>query len=70
MCIIRTVSGVLDALERGTKSAAAHKWADYLCEPCRLGGPQRFKIEDKISSGPQVGGSANSAVQSTGSPTD
>ena len=39
----------------GTKSAVAHKWAGPLHNPCRLGGPQRFKAGDKISSGPQVG---------------
>ena len=31
------------------------KWADWLHNPYRLGGPQRFRAGDKISSGPQVG---------------
>ena len=30
----------------------AHKWANWLHDPCRLGGPQRFKAGDKITSAP------------------
>ena len=47
---------VPNASKRGTKSVVAHKWADWLHNPRRLGGPQCFKAGDKISNGPQVGG--------------
>ena len=53
--IVSAAWGVPNTSERGTKSAIAHKWAGWLHNPCRLGGPQRFKGGDKISSGPQVG---------------
>ena len=33
----------------------AHKWAEWLHNLCRLGGPQRFKWGGGVSSGPQVG---------------
>ena len=49
------VSGVPNALQRGTKSERAHKWADRLHHPCRVGGAQRFTPGDKITKGPQVG---------------
>ena len=49
------VEGILDALERGTKSAVAHKWAQWLHNPCRLGDPRCFGARDKIGSGPHVG---------------
>ena len=32
----------------------AQKWAGWLHNPCHLGAPQRFGLEDKIKSGPQV----------------
>ena len=47
--------GVPTALERGAKSEVAHKWARWLYNPCRLGGPHRFRAGGKIRSGPQVG---------------
>ena len=47
--------GVPTALERGAESEVAHKWARWLRNPCRLGGPHRFKAGGKIRSGPQVG---------------
>ena len=50
--------GVSKALERRTNSEVAQKWADWLHNPYRLGGPQHLRGEDKISSGPQVGGLA------------
>ena len=46
---------VLNALERGTESEVAHKWAGLLHNPCRLGGPQRFKAGDRIRSGLVMG---------------
>ena len=33
----------------------AHKWARWLHNPCRLGGPDRFRAGGRIRSGPQVG---------------
>ena len=39
----------------GAKSEVAHKWARWLHNPCRLGGPHRVRAGDKIRSGPQVG---------------
>ena len=51
----------------GTKSARAHKWADWLHNPCRPGGPQRYKGGNKIRSGPQVGRLATSPLLSQGS---
>ena len=34
----------------------AHKWARWLHNPYRLGGPQRFRAGGKIRSGPKIGG--------------
>ena len=53
--IALATSGVPNGSKRATKSAMAHKWTGCLHYPCRLGGPQRFKEGDKVSSGPQVG---------------
>ena len=47
--------GVHNASEQGTKSAMAHKWAGWLHNPCRQGGPQHFIAMDKIRGVPQVG---------------
>ena len=44
----RLPSGVPNALERGTKSALAHKWPGWLGHPCRMGGPQRFKAGESF----------------------
>ena len=52
--------------KRGTISEVAHKWADWLCHPCRLEGAQLFSAGDKMSSGPQVGGLATSPMPSGG----
>ena len=35
--------GVPTASERGAESEVAHKWARWLHNPCRLGGPHRFR---------------------------
>ena len=45
---------VPDTSERVTKSEGAHKWADWLNDPCPLGGPQHFGAGDKIRSGPAL----------------
>ena len=47
-------SGVPTSSERGPKSAVAHKWAEWLHNPYRLGGPQRFKAGNRVTKGPQV----------------
>ena len=41
--ITPTAWGVPTASERGAKSEVAHKGARWLHDPCRLGGPHRFK---------------------------
>ena len=46
--------GVPTASERGAELEVAHKWAAWLHNPCRLGGPHRFRAEGRIRSGPQV----------------
>ena len=67
--ITPAVWGVPNALERGTKSEVAHKWADWLRHPCRMGVHQRFRAGDKIRGGPQVDGMATSPLPYGGSPT-
>ena len=47
--------GVTPASERGAESKVAHKWARWLHNPCRLGGPHRFRAGGTIRGGPQVG---------------
>ena len=39
--ITRTAQGVPKASKQGAKSQVAHKWARWLHNPCRLGGPHR-----------------------------
>ena len=43
------------ASKRGAESEVAHKWARWLHNPYRLGGPHRFRAGGRIRSGPQVG---------------
>ena len=62
------VSGIPTASERGAKSEVAHKWANWLPHPCRIGEPHRFKAGGKIRSGPQVGKEATSPLPYRGSP--
>ena len=50
------------------KSEVAHWWAKWLCHPCRLGDPHRFRAGGKIRSGPLVGKVATSPLPSRGSP--
>ena len=47
--------GVPSASEQGAELKVAHKWARWLHNPCRLGGPHRFRVERRIRTGPQVG---------------
>ena len=62
------VSKIPTASERGKRSEVAHKWAKWLCHPCRLGDPHRFRAGAKIRSGPLLGKVATSLLPSRGSP--
>ena len=62
------VSGSPIAAERGAKSEVAHKWANWLPHPCRIGEPHRCRAGGKIKSGPQVGKLATSPLPYRGSP--
>ena len=62
------VSGIPTAAEQGAKSEVAHKWANWLPHPCRIGDPHRFKAGGKIRSGPQMGKLATSPLPYRGSP--
>ena len=63
-----TASGIPSASERGAESEVAHKWANWLPHPCRIGDPLRFRAGGKIRSGPQVGKLATSPLPYRGSP--
>ena len=45
--ITPATSRIPSASERGAESQAAHKWARWLRNPCRLGDPLRFKSGGK-----------------------
>ena len=62
------VSGSPTALERGAKSEVAHKWANWLPHPCRIGEPHRLRAGGRIRSGPQVGKLATSTLPYRGAP--
>ena len=62
------VSGIPASSELGAKSEVAHKWAEWLPHPCRIGDPHRFRAGGKIRSGPQVGKMATSPLPYQGSP--
>ena len=47
----------------------AHKWATWLHNPCRLGGPHRFRAGGRIRIGPQVGKVATQPLPPGGVPT-
>ena len=53
--ITHAASGVPTASELGAQLEVAHKWARWLHNPCRLGGPHRFRAGGRIRSGPQAG---------------
>ena len=46
----------------------AHKWARWLHNPCRLGGPHNFTAGDRIRGGLQVGKVATLPLPPRGSP--
>ena len=54
--------------ERGAKSEVAHKWANWLPHPCRIGEPHRFRAGGKIRSGPLMGKVATSPLPYRGAP--
>ena len=47
--------GVPTASKRRAQSEAAHKWARWLHNPCRLGGPHRFTAGGRIRGALKVG---------------
>ena len=47
----------------------AHKWAGWLHNPCRRGGPHRFRAGEIIKNGPRMGRVATLALPPGGSPT-
>ena len=53
--ITPTVWGMPYASERETKSEVAHKWAQWLHNPRRRGGPQCFRAGDRVRCGRQMG---------------
>ena len=67
-CVTPAVSEIPTASERGAKSEVTHLWAKWLCHPCRLGDPHRFRAGGKIRSDPLVGKVATSPLPSRGSP--
>ena len=56
--ITPAIWGVPNPSQRGIISTMDHKRADWLHNPCHLGGPQCFTAGDNIKDGPQVGGLA------------
>ena len=66
--ITPAASGIPAALERGSKSEVAHKWAGWLHNPCRPGDPHRFRAGGKVRIGPQVGKVATSPLPPRRSP--
>ena len=62
------VLGIPSAAGWGTESEVAHLWARWLRNPCRLGDPFRFRVGDKIGSGPLVGKVATQPLPPRGSP--
>ena len=62
------VSGSPTAAEQGVKSEVAHKWANWLRQPCRIGEPHHLKAGGKIRSGPEVGEMDASPLPYRGAP--
>ena len=67
-CVTPAISEIPTAAERGAKSEVTHLWAKWLCHPCRLRDPHRFRAGGKIRSDPLVGKVATSPLPSRGSP--
>ena len=62
------VWGVHNASERGTKSAVAHTWADWLYHLCRLGSPI-LHSEGQNQQGPTHGQIGYIILAAKGAPT-
>ena len=60
--------GVPTASQREAESDVVHKWARWLQNPCRLGGPCDFTAGGRITSGLHVGKVATSRLPRGGSP--
>ena len=53
----------------GTKSHGAHLWARWLCPPCRLGDPHRFRAGGQNHKGPTCGQNGYVTPALSGIPT-
>ena len=53
--ITPTAWGVPTASKGGAESQVAHKWAGWLHNSCRPGGPHCLRAGGRIKGGPQVG---------------
>ena len=60
--------GVPTASERVAESEVAHKCPRWLHNPCRLGGPHRFRAGRRMRGGPQVGKGATEPLPPRVSP--
>ena len=67
--ITPAASGSPIASERGAELEVAHLWARWLRNPCRLGGPLRFRAGGRIRSGPLVGKVATLSLPPRGAPS-
>ena len=54
-------------MEQGAELEVAHKWARWLHNPCRLGGPHCFRAGGRIRGGPKVGKVATQPLPPRGS---
>ena len=57
------------ASERGADSEVAHKWARWLHNPCRLGGPHHFRAVWQNQSQPTSGPGGYKTLAAWGNPT-
>ena len=53
--ITRADWGVRTASQRGAGTKVAHKWARWLHDPCRMGGPHRFTARGQNQKWPTSG---------------
>ena len=62
------ISGIPTTSEGGGNTEVAQLWAKWLCHPCCLGEPGRFRAGGRIRRGSLVGKTATSPLLSPGSP--
>ena len=62
-------SGIPTASERGAKSEVAHKWANWLPHPCRIGDPPRFRSGGQSQKWPTTGQNGYLTPAVSGIPT-